>query len=70
MSTLPNLGTERRLTRLETDSEYRATREDIARLETRMAELESRLLKWAIGVIIASIVAASAITNVVSRLGS
>jgi len=51
---------ERRLATLEQNvavilSNY-ATKEDIARLETQMARMETRLIKWVIGAMAASIV--------------
>lgn len=53
---------ERRLATLEQNvaviiSNY-ATKEDIARLETQMARMETRLIKWVIGAMAASVVSA------------
>ena len=52
---------EERLVRLETRQETLATKEDIA-------NLEARLIKWMVGLMLGSIVAATAIATLIERL--
>ena len=47
---------------------YYATKADLAELETRMAAMESRLVRWMIGMMFGSILAAAAIASVVALL--
>ena len=52
--------------------QYYATKADLAELETRMVErmaaMESRLVRWMIGMMFGSILAAAAIASVVALL--
>ncbi len=65
---------ERPITRTELREELRhyATKADLAELETRMvdrmASMESRLVRWIIGMMFGSILAAAAIASVVALL--
>ena len=58
---MASISVEERLIRLETKQETLATKEDLAKLE-------ARLIKWMVGVMVASIVAASAVATLVERL--
>ena len=55
------LGNEERLIRLETRQDTLATKEDIA-------NLEARLIKWMVGLMLGSVVAATAIATLIERL--
>ena len=55
------MSNEERLVRLETRQETLATKEDIA-------NLEARLIKWMVGLMLGSIVAATAIATLIERL--
>ncbi len=66
------LSHERRFAVLERDvaiikSNY-ATKEDLARLETQMARMETRLVKWVIGAMAASLVSAVGTALAVAKL--
>lgn len=45
-----------------------ATKEDVARMETKVAEAETRFIKWTVGAVVGSVSAASSIAFVVARL--
>ncbi len=47
---------EGRLSRLETHLQYLATKEDIQKLSTQIAEKESSLQRWLIGVLLTAII--------------
>lgn len=55
------MSNEERLIRLETRQDTLATKEDIA-------NLEARLIKWMVGLMLGSIVAATAIATLIERL--
>ena len=59
-------------TDLREELRYYATKADLAELETRMVErmaaMESRLVRWMIGMMFGSILAAAAIASVVALL--
>ena len=73
-TTAPTPRDERPITRTELREELRhyATKADLAVLETRMIErmaaMESRLIRWMIGMMFGSILAAAAIASVVALL--
>lgn len=52
-------GFESRLSKLETHIQYLATKEDIQKLSTQIAERESSLQRWLIGVLLTAIVSLS-----------
>ena len=55
------MSNEERLIRLETRQDTLATKEDIA-------NLEARLIKWMVGLMLGSVVAATAIATLIERL--
>ena len=71
-----------RLSRLEGAYEHLATKEDVAKLEARMAQMEvrivqmevriaqseTRIIKWMIGLMVSSVAVASAVALLVQRL--
>ena len=59
---------EERLVRLETQQEQAATKTDIANLEAGLARLETRLVKWMVGVALAAVIAGGAIVTAVEKL--
>ncbi len=60
---------EERVSRLEGGYEHLATKADLADLKSEIksdiAQLESRLLRWMIGMLLASVVAASSVATLV-----
>ncbi len=69
MTTQPSAAIEERVSRLEGAYEHLATKADIERLEglmnTRITQLEVRLLRWMVPTIIGSIGATAAIVRLV-----
>ena len=94
---MTTVSTEERLARLEAGQEHLATKEDIARLESRqdsmsanmatkediarlesrqdsmatkedVAHLETRIIKWMVGLMTGSIVAATALATLIERI--
>lgn len=71
-TTAPTPRDERPITRTELREELRhyATKADLAELETRMVErmagMESRLIRWMIGMMFSGMLAAAAIASVVA----
>ena len=55
-----------RLARLEGAYEHLATKADIERLRTDIVGMESKIIKWLVGTVIASTVAASAIASAIA----
>lgn len=48
---------EERLTRLEKQVQYLASKEDIQSLKTLIAEKQSEMLKWQVGIVAAALIA-------------
>ncbi len=59
---------EQRLGRLEGAYEHLATKTDVHELESKRYQMESRLLRWLVGTILASVGMASGITLALNRL--
>ena len=63
---------EQRVARLESAYEHLATKADLHQLESRLYKMESRLLRWVVGTLLASVGItvgiASGITLAVNRL--
>ena len=59
---------EQRLGRLEGAYEHLATKADVHELESKLYQMESRLLRWLVGTILASVGMASGITLALNRL--
>ena len=57
-----------RLSKLEGAYEHLATKEDVAKLEVRLAQMETRIVKWMIGLMVSSVAVASAVALLVQRL--
>ncbi len=71
-----------RLSKLEGAYEHLATKEDVAKLEVRLAQMETRivqveggiaqaetrLVKWMIGLMVSSVAVASAVALLITRL--
>ena len=58
------------ITRSELREELRhyATKEDLSKLEVRLAQMETRLTRWMVGMMLGSIVAASSASLLIQRL--
>ena len=59
---------EDRVSRLEGGYDHLATKADLHQLESRIYQLESRLIKWMVGLMVGSVAVASSIALVVQRL--
>ncbi len=61
---------ENRIVRLETVIEQLATKEDIANLRTEIVQLENRIFKWGVGLVLSNIGLAIAISYTAQKLMS
>lgn len=59
---------EERLSRLEGGYEHLATKADLAELRAQMQAMETRLIKWMVGMMIGAIAIASSIALLVQRI--
>ena len=55
---------------LHRELQHYATKEDLAKLETNLTQLETRLTRWMVGIMLSSAGVASTLTYAVVRLAS
>ncbi len=59
---------QQRVSRIESDRNHLATKEDLAQLETRLVKALSDQTKWMVGLMIATIIAVAAVSTAIQSL--
>ncbi len=59
---------QQRVSRIESDRNHLATKEDLAQLETRLVKALSDQTKWMVGLMIAAIIAVAAVSTAIQSL--
>ena len=59
---------QQRVSRIESDRNHLATKEDLARLETRLVKALSDQTKWMVGLMIATIIGVAAVSTAIQSL--
>ena len=59
---------QQRVSRIESDRNHLATKEDLAQLETRLVKALSDQTKWMVGLMIATIIGVAAVSTAIQSL--